>query len=155
MKTKGIFLGVVVLCWVSAAMSWASDAQMGTWSLKGAKSVFAPGMGRIVSATFAPVGDKIQVTTDGTDLHAKETHGVWLGRFDGNFYPVKGDLDYDAVKYQVVNDRTMTMTTQKKGAVLWTGTITVSRNGQSRVLTISGKDAAGKKFKSKLVYTKQ
>ncbi len=92
---------------------------------------------------------------EGVDKDGKPTHSVWVGKFDGKVYPVKGNLPYDAVMYKMVNDRTNDITAMKDGKVLWTGTIKVAKNGKSRMVTISGTDADGKKFQSKAFYDKE
>jgi len=43
----------------------------------------------------------------------------------------------------------------KDGKTLWTGTITVAKDGKSRVVTVNSTDANGKKLKSRYVYDKE
>src|SRR6266576_644202 len=85
---------------------------------------------------------------------AKPTLSVWVGKFDGKAYPVKGNLPYNFVAYRVVNDRTNDITAMKDGKVGWNGRITVSADGKSRTVTINGTGADGKKFSGKAVYDK-
>ena len=54
----------------------------------------------------------------------------------------------------MVNDYTNDITTMKDGKVMWTGHITVSKDGKSRTVTVNGTDANGKKFTSKSFYDK-
>jgi hypothetical protein len=95
------------------------------------------------------------VTVDGVDKDGKPTHSVWVGKFDGKAYPVKGNLSYNSVAYRMVNDRTNDITTMKDGKIVWTGRITVAADGKSRTVTINGTDENGKKFKDKAVYDKE
>src|SRR5439155_372436 len=78
--------------------------------------------------------DKIKITVEGVDKDGKPTHGVWVGKFDGKAYPVKGNLPYNSVAYKVVNDRTDDITAMKDGKIGWTGSITVAadRNANRR-----------------------
>ena len=128
---------------------------MGTWKLNEAKSKLAPGSGKNTTVTYtAEKGDKIKVTVEGMDKDGKPTHSVWVGKFDGEIYPVKGNLPYNEVMYKVENDHTNDITARKDGKVLWTGKITVAKDGKSRLVNVSGTDANGKKFKTKAFYDK-
>ena len=99
--------------------------------------------------------DKIKVTVDGVDKDGKPTHSVWIGKFDGKGYPLKGNLTYDSVAYKVVNDRANDITTWKDGKMAWSGKIEVAKDGKSRTVTVNGTGADGKKFKGKAVYNKE
>lgn len=153
MKTKTSLLAFA-LCLAAGTACFASP-HMGTWKLNEAKSNMPPGMGKNTSVIYAADGDKVKVTVDGVDKDGKPTHSVWVGKFDGKVYPVKGNLPYNAVMYKVVNDHTNDITAMKDGKVNWTGTITVSKDGKSRTVTVNGTDASGKKFKGRVFYDKQ
>jgi hypothetical protein len=94
------------------------------------------------------------VTVDGTDKDGKPTHSIWVGKFDGKAYPVKGNLAYNAVGYRVINDRTNYIQTLSDGKLLWSGKITVSKDGKARTVAIHGIGVKGKKFSGKAVYDK-
>ena len=64
-------------------------------------------------------------------------------------------MAFDSIVYKVVNDRTNDLTTMKNGKTLWTGTITVSKDGKSRTVTVNGTDDKGKKYTSRAVYDKE
>ena len=130
------------------------NPHMGTWKLNEAKSKFPAGMGKNTTVVYAEKKDKITVTVDGVDKDGKATHSVWVGKFDGKAYPVKGNLPYNSVAYKMVNDRTNDITTMKDGKMVWSGRIEVSKDGKSRTVTINGTGADGKKFKGKAVYDK-
>ena len=103
---------------------------------------------------IAVKGEKTKVEVTGVDKDGKPTHVVWVGKFDGKVYPVKGNLSYNQVMYKMVNDRTNEISAMNDGKVAWTGEITVAKDGRSRTVTVNGTDAAGKKFHSKFVYDK-
>jgi hypothetical protein len=150
---KKIF-GLTLAVSLAAGACFAANPQMGTWKLNEAKSKAAPGMGKTSMVTYTQKGDMIEVTVDGVDKDGKATHGVWMGKWDGKAYKAKGNLAWDSAAYRVVNDYTNNITTMKNGKVMWTGTITVSKDGKSRTVTVQGTDASGKKFTSKSVYDK-
>ncbi len=130
------------------------NPHMGTWKLNEAKSKLVPGMGKNTMVDYTEQGDKVKVTVDGVDKDGKPTHSVWVGKFDGKAIPVKGNLPYNAVAYKVVNDHTNDITAMKDGKVVWSGRITVAKDGKSRTVTINGTGADGKKFSGKAVYDK-
>ncbi len=152
-KTR-IAVLAAALSFMAAAACFAASPQMGTWKLNEAKSKLVPGMGKNTTVTYAEQKDKIKITVDGVDKDGKPTHSVWVGKFDGKAYPVKGNLPYKSVAYRVVNDRTNDITAMKDGKIGWSGQITVAADGKSRTVTINGTDAQGKKFKGKAVYDK-
>jgi hypothetical protein len=154
MKTR-IAVFAVALSFVAAAACFAANPHMGTWKLNEAKSKIPSGMGKNTTVTYAEAKDEVKVTVDGVDKDGKPTHSVWVGKFDGKAYPVKGNLPYDSVAYKVVNDRTNDITTMKDGKTVWTGKITVAADGKSRTVTLNGTGADGKKFKGKAVYDKE
>ena len=144
----------VVLSFAVTAASLAANPQIGTWKLNEAKSKIPAGMGKNNTVSYAEQKDKIKITVDGVDKDGKPTHSVWVGKFDGKAYPLKGNLAYNSVAYKVVNDRTNDITTMKDGKVMWSGRIAVAADGKSRTVTIGGTDANGKKFNGKAVYDK-
>ena len=139
---------------MAAAACFAANAHLGTWKLNEAKSKMPSGMGKNTTVVYSEQKDKMKVAVDGVDKDGKPTHSVWVGKFDGKAYPVKGNLPYNTVAYRVVNDRTNDITAMKDGKIGWSGQITVAADGKSRTVTINGTDAQGKKFKGKAVYDK-
>jgi hypothetical protein len=153
MKTR-ITAVVTALSFAATVACFAANPQMGTWKLNEAKSKLAPGMGKSTTVTYSEQGDKIRVAVNGMNKDGKPTQGVWVGKWDGKAYKAKGNLAWDSAAYKVVNDYTNDITTMKDGKVMWTGHITVSKDGKSRTVTVNGTDANGKKFTSKAVYDK-
>jgi hypothetical protein len=152
-KTR-IAVLAAALSFTAVAACFAANPHMGTWKLNEAKSKLVPGMGKNTTVTYAEQKDNIKITVDGVDKDGKPTHSVWVGKFDGKAYPVKGNLPYNSVAYRVVNDRTNDITAMKDGKVGWNGRIIVSADGKSRTVTINGTGADGKKFSGKAVYDK-
>jgi len=153
MKTR-IAVVAVALSFVAAAACFAANPHVGTWKFNEAKSKIPAGMGKNMTVVYAEQKDKVKVTVDGVDKDGKPTHSVWVGKFDGKAYPVKGNLPYNSVAYKVVNDHSNDITTTKDGKVVWYGRITVAADGKSRTVTINGTGADGKKFKGNAVYDK-
>ena len=97
----------------------------------------------------------IKCTVDGVDKNSKPIHWTWVGKFDGQPYEIKGSPSFDTLTYKPVNDRTNNTTAMRDGKVVMTATITVAKDGKSRVVTLTGTDAKGKKFTDTTYYDKQ
>ena len=144
----------VAVSFAAATSCFGANPHIGTWKLNEAKSKMSAGTGKNTTVVYEEQKDKIKVTADGVDNAGKPNHGVWVGKFDGKAYPVKGNLTYNAFAYKMVNDRTNDITAMKDGKLLWSGRIEVAKDGKSRTVTINGTDAGGKKFKATMVYDK-
>jgi hypothetical protein len=106
MKNTRIAVVAVALLFAATTGCFAASPQMGTWKLNEAKSKLVPGMGKNMTVVYAEQKDKIKITVDGVDKDGKPTHSVWIGKWDGKAYPVKGNLTYNSVAYKVVDDHT-------------------------------------------------
>jgi len=154
MKTRTIVL-TLALCFVAAAVCFASDVQVGNWKLNEAKSKLAPGVPKNSTVVYEATGEDVKVTVDGTDKDGKATHNEWKGKVDGKDYPVTGDPNSDTRSLKKVDDHTLQLTAKKGGNVTITGQIAVSADGKTRTVTTSGTDAEGKKFTNVSVYDRQ
>jgi len=155
MKAKAI-LTSLVLCLFTAAVALAADSFLGTWKLNEGKSKFAPGATKNTMVTYTPAkGDMIKCTVDGVDKDGKPVHWTWVGKFDDKPYQIKGSPIFDTLTYKPVNDRTNDTTATKAGKVVMTATITVAKDGKSRVVRLTGTDAKGQKFTDITYYDKQ
>ena len=149
-------LVALALLLTATATTFAANALMGTWKLNESKSTFAPGSTKNTTVTYTLAkADMIKCTVDGVDKDGKSIHWTWVGKFDGQPYEIKGSPSFDALTYKPVNDRTNRTTAMKDGKVVMTATITVAKDGKSRVVTLTGRDASGKKFTDMTCYDKQ
>jgi len=153
MKAKTIAL-TVSLVFVSVALGFQNNPQMGTWKLNEAKSKFA-GKARNHTVVYEAAGDQIKVTVDGVDENGGAVHNEWTGKFDGKDYPVTGDANGDTRSYRTLNKNTMALTNKKGGKTTLTGRIVVSRDGKTRTVTTTATNAGGKKVTNVAVYDKQ
>ena len=154
MKSRTI-LAFLAASLAGLALTFASDAHMGTWKLNEAKSKFAPGAGKNMTVVYTAAGDDTKVTVDGVDGEGKPAHNEWTGKFDGKDYGVTGDPTSDMRSYRKIDDRTLSLTVKKGDKVTVTGRIAVSADGKSRTVTTKGTDSKGKKFANSAVYDKQ
>ncbi len=155
MKRMICLLTFAVLFAAASACLAADDASMGTWKLNEAKSKFSPGAPKNTTVVYEAAGDSVKVTVDGVGADGKPSHNEWTGKFDGKDYPVTGDSSVDTRSYKRVDAHTLKLSNKKGDKVTMSGTATVSADGKTRTVTISGTDASGKKVSATAVYDKQ
>ncbi len=153
MKAKAIAL-TISLVFVSVAMGFQDNPQLGTWKLNEAKSKFA-GKARNNTVVYEATGDQTKVTVDGVDENGNAVHHEWTGKFDGKDYPVTGDASSDTRSYRMIDKNTLELTAKKGGKVTLTGRVVVSSDGKTRTVTTNSTDAQGKKVKNVVVYDRQ
>ncbi|HJT01529.1 MAG TPA: hypothetical protein VJ756_20720 [Terriglobales bacterium] len=154
MKTRKIVFTLAV-CFIGTTLCFAQKGFMGTWKLNEAKSKFAPGATKNSTVTYEASADSVKVTVDGTDASGKAVHSEWTGKFDGKDYPVTGDPNSDMRSYDWRSAHHLSFRGKKDGKVTTDGTIALSPDGKTRTVTVTGKDAQGKRSKSTAVYDKE
>ena len=153
MKAKTIAL-TISLFFASVAMGFQNNPQLGTWKLNEAKSKFA-GKARNHTVVYEASGDQTKVTVDGVDEAGGAVHSEWTGKFDGKDYPVTGDANSNVRSYRTINKNTLAISGKQNGKVTLTGRIVVSRDGKTRTVTTTTKNAQGKKVTNTAVYDRQ
>ena len=153
MKARTIAL-TISLVFVSVALGFQTDAQIGTWKLNEAKSKFE-GKARNHTVVYEAAGEQTKVIVEGVDENGNAVRNEWTGKFDGKDYPVTGDANSDARSYEVIDKNTLTITNKKAGKATLTGRIVVSNDGKTRTVTTTATDAQGKKVTNVAVYDKQ
>ena len=154
MKARLVVFFVALLL-VGAVSAKTDNPHMGTWKLNEAKSHFAPGATKNHTVVYEAAGDDVKVIVDGTAADGSAIHNEWTGKFDGKYYAVTGDPTSDMRSYRRISSRTMALRAKQGSKVTLTGTISVSRNGKSRTVTTTGRNAQGKWITNTAVYDKQ
>ncbi len=154
MRARSVVL-MFVVCLVGLGVGFAESAQMGTWKLNEAKSKIPAGFVKNTTVVYTAEGENVKCTTDGTGADGQPSHTEWTGKFDGKDYPLTGDPTADSRSYKQIDDHTLAMENKKGGKATMHGKIVVSADGKSRVITVSGKDSAGKKVTSAAAYDKE
>jgi hypothetical protein len=152
MKTKTIAL-TISLVFVTVALGFQDNAQMGTWKLIEAKSKFG-GKARNHTVVYEAAGDQIKVTVKGVDESGAEVSSEWTGKFDGKEYPVTGDANSDTRSYRMIDNHTLAISGKKGDKETLTGKIVVSADGKTRTVTTTSTNAEGKKVTNVAVYEK-
>lgn len=153
MKTRTMLPGLVLF--MTAAASFGSDSNLGTWKLSESKSRFSATSMKNRTVVYKAEGNQVKVAIDGIDAQGQPTHNEWTGVFDGKDYAVVGDATATTRSYRKVDGRTTEFTNKKEGKVMLRGRIVVTVDGKSRTVTGSGTDANGRKIKFTAVYEKE
>jgi len=153
MKPRTIVLTLSV-CFVAAVTCFAQQGFMGTWKLNETKSKIPAGAPKNSTVVYEPSGDNVKVSIDGTDASGSPTHNEWTGKLDGKDYPVTGDPNSETRSVEFRSAHHLGFTVKKDHKVTTSGTIELSRDGKTRTVTSTAKDAHGKKVKSIAVYDK-
>jgi hypothetical protein len=112
----------------------ADDPFTGEWKLNIAKSKLLVGDTTKSDVYHMVIDDSTIKFTDEVILDM-EVHNITVNaKFDGKYYPIKGDPDTDAVAYRR-NGNTLTVTLKKGGKVVGKDKVVVSQDGQ--VTTVS------------------
>jgi hypothetical protein len=155
MKIKMMMCALVVLFASALVGSAQTSAHMGTWKLNEAKSKIPKGATKNHTVVYEAAGDQTKVTVDGVDGSGQAIHSEWTGKFDGKPYALTGDPAGDMRSYRVVNRRTLSLRSTKAGKLTTTARITVARDGKSRTVRASSRNAQGKWTTSTGFYDKQ
>ncbi|HEX5214048.1 MAG TPA: hypothetical protein VFV98_01225 [Vicinamibacterales bacterium] len=134
-----------------------ADNNIGTWKLNVAKSKFSPGPGpKSQTLKIEAWGDDgVKYVADGVDAEGKASKWELQAKYDGKYYPFKGNADADMLAYKRTDANTVEALTQRGGKETGKTVIVVSKDGKTRTLTQTGTNAKGEKINNLLVYEKQ
>ena len=148
-----ILIVVLILPGASAAQSAAP--WFGTWTLNIGRSTANSDRYKRVISRIEPWDDGLKVTYDMVGTRGGITHMEWIGKFDGNDYPVQG-VDYVLTNaYRLVNDHSYQIVIQVDGAVVATAGVTISADGKTLTTTTTEKNPQGQNVNTTTVYEKR
>jgi len=153
MKTMMAMMLAVV--YVGTPPCYAASPQMGTWSLNEAKSKLNPKGAKITKTVYASVGGQVKITLDGIGADGRPMHDEWMGKLDGQDYPVVGDPRSDMRSYETLDEQTLELTVKKAGSVVTHGFIVISADGTTRTTLAMVGAPGGKNVPFIAVYDKQ
>lgn len=157
MKTR-FALVTFALCLLAGSVSYAQNANMGTWQLNEAKSTIPAGVGKNTTVVYSTAGSDIKVTTDGVNAAGQPAHTEWTGKFDAKPYPVTGDPNVDYRAYKTKNEHLLLLANMKGDKTVSNGKIQLAKDGKSRTVEVTNFATDGKKktkIHAKYVYDKQ
>ena len=159
MKRKCVLVLAMVLMTVLAVSTivFAADNNVGTWKLNLAKSkyVSSPAPKSQTLKIEAWGDDGLKYEADGVGADGKPTHAEFQAKYDGKDYPFKGNPDADTLAYKRIDANTLEAALKLKGKPTITAKVSVSKDGKTRTVVQTGKDAAGKAVNTTSVYEKQ
>jgi hypothetical protein len=145
MKTMAV--GTMLLIGASAAVATTRPA-IGTWQLNLAKSTDESTSAPPKSETFvfadSAKGISLATTIVGADGKSTATKGEPI-KWDGMAHPESTNPDHDSITVKQVGARTIEWAFTLKGALVRSGTLTVSRDG--KMMTVSGASVVAKSGK--------
>lgn len=151
MSTLGTVAGALAVLY-TAADCRAANPHIGTWRFNEVKSAMHSGVTKNNTITCSEQRDRIKITADGLHSNGTRTLSTWIGKFDGEIYPVTGNPHHDAERYRQISDHTAAIEGLQGGKVVWWGTVTISKDGKTRTAILYSHDANGKKFAVRKVY---
>src|SRR6187397_3097077 len=138
------------------ATTAAPDNNIGTWKMNVAKSKFSPGPApKSQTLKIEAWGeDGVKYIADGVDADGKPSRWDLQAKYDGKFYPFKGNADADMLAYKRIDANTVEAVTQRAGKETGKTVVVVSKDGKTRTLTQTGTNAKGEKINNLIVYDK-
>ena len=131
MRILRVLCAVLLLAVTALA---ADDPFAGEWKLNIAKSKLLAG-DKTKSDVYHIVADATTIQFTDKVILDNEVRNITVdGKFDGKYYPIKGDPDTDAVAYHR-NGNTLMVTLKKGGKVVGKDKLVVSPDGQ--ITTVS------------------
>jgi hypothetical protein len=159
-RTLSVPFTILVLCAAAGARPHgqvqAGDPFMGTWALDVAKSTFTPGPApKTGQATIISSGDSVKLIHEGVTAAGVTARWEYVANHDGKDYPMTGSPDADVVSLKRVSASSVESTYKKGGKVTLVNTRTVSADGKTMTVTVTGTNAQGQKVSNRLVYEKR
>jgi hypothetical protein len=135
---------------------YAQDLQtlFGTWRLDFAASTFAsgpPAYKRVV-CKIESWKDGLKVTYDMVGLRGGVTHWEWIGRMDGQDYPLQGVEDVVTNAYRQIGPGVYLVTLKADGRLANETTIKISPDGRMMTATTDALNARGDRVVNTAVY---
>ena len=154
-QTRKLFLTTLLAC---IALN-AADNSLGTWKYNLDKSKYDPGPSTVKSLTVTREASDggVKVTRTGEGQDGTAINNSYTAKYDGKDTPVTGATGgpYDSIAVKHLNANTNTATLKKDGKLYANSRTIISNGGKTMTLTLTGTDAAGKKFHNVVVYDKQ
>ena len=152
-RLLALVLGAVVMPCVTL---WAADPIVGTWKLNLAKSKYNPGPPPVSETrTYEVVKEGLKATVATIGPDGKSNTAEFPMNYDGRYYTMTGDPQFDKLSLTRVDDRTSEATLLHGEMVVGAARRTVSADGKTMTITYKGRDGEGLLVENVTVYDKQ
>ena len=158
------FIGMALTLAVAGVLSAQTGSPLaGTWVQNIAKSKYSPAdlANKSSTSRFDITATGVKLVNDSVDSQGRKTHIEYTANFDGKDYPVKATINgqpspnQDAVAWKKIDDYTYENVAKLKGQSLTTTRVTLSKDGKTRINTVTGKNAQGQVVNNVVVYDRQ
>ena len=158
---SAVLLAAVALSTVQLS---AGDPLVGMWKTNIEKSKYSPGPPPKGPNTqkIEAVENGMKTVSDGVNAKGQKTHNEWTLRYDGKDYPQNPTVDGkpspdapDTISAKKIDEYTREVTMKRKGVVIVTIKDVLSKDGNTRTGTITGKNAEGQAVNNVVVWEKQ
>ena len=145
----------------TAQISSSLDGLTGTWKLNLAKSTYEAGpppyKRSICKIQSWPVGSNVglKVIYDNVRIRGGVSHIEWVGKLDGNDYPIEGDDDFLTNAYTRIDERTYDVVVKSDGVKVATARIVIAPDGKTLTSITSTRNVQGQILKTTAVYDRQ
>lgn len=158
----GLLMIVCSIAVLAEPQGPGANPLVGTWKLNLAKSKYSPGPPPKSGTTkIEAVEGGIRLVNEGVNDQGQAVRSEYAVKFDGKDYPRKGTIAgksntiQDTAAIRKIDDHTYDLTYKLKGRILATARWDISRDGKTRTITFTGKDAQGRRVDNILVFEKQ
>jgi hypothetical protein len=156
----GVFAAVSLLLPLFGAQD--NPATVGTWKLNIEKSKFTPGPPpKSATLVIEAQGESLKTTLDEVESDDSRAGYTYTAAIDGKDYPLSGSSKpdrfrgADTVALRRDSSRAYGAMFKKSGTVLMTNMTSVSKDGKTLKLVISGADSKGQQLLLQTVWDKQ
>ena len=133
-----------------------SNPELGTWKNDVAKSKYSPGPPpKSQTAKYEVWQDGFKLTIDAVDAKGQTTRSEVIFKYDGKEYPVPGAAQPTTITFKRIDDHTTEQVDRVNGKVTVTRRRTISRDGKTATMTMTGTSAQGQTVNTTIISTKQ
>ncbi len=152
---KTMAAAMLLMFYSSLSLASTAEPHLGTWKLNQTKSKLNPKGAKIFQTVHAPAGDKVKITIDGVGPDGAPIHDEWLGKLDGQDYPVTGSPRLEVRSYEPLDERSLQLLAKVAGNVITHAYVVISTDGKTRTTLAVANEPGGKRVPYIAVYDKQ
>jgi hypothetical protein len=153
---RAVVRAAAVTAVFAAAMLAADSPFAGTWKLNPSKSQPGEsGIGGNALVRIESTATGLRISVQGADEQGQPISMSYTASFDGTASPVTGSPVSDSVSIRRVDDRTITVSGAKNGAIVFKDRRVVSADGNTMTITREGTNPEGHAYNAVLVFDRQ
>jgi len=134
-----------------------SSSLIGTWQVNLSRSSFNPGPPAYKRSTcrIEPQGDGLKVTYDMVGTRGGVVHLEWIGKLDGQDYPVQGMDEVITNAYTQADDHTYDIVVKVDGVKAASARTTVAGDGKSLTTKTTSRNSQGETVTTTVIYERK